>query len=257
MKTKSLILSALLIASPMSLSASGLSGEATEFTQIANNVQLVLQYATQIEQYQTQLNSLTQDIQHTSQMAQNLAQLPAASWNKFQNDVLALKNIVQQGQAVSFAATNLDSQFASVYKGYSNFQSLAGAVPGTRNASFSQQYKTLNASTRDSVNGALKALNTQMSAMNSDESVMNMLQQQSRSADGEVKATQAANEIAMHQTDTLKKLQYTLMTQASTEAQWIASQNDAQAAQQALAKQRLSTQKTQKAGGRTLDSFIP
>lgn len=257
MKSKSLILVALLFTTPMFAGSVAGTGGATEITQILNNAQLVLQYAKQVQQAETQLNSLTQSIQHTAQMAQNLAQLPAATWSKFQNDVMSLKGIVQQGQAVSFAAANLDSQFASVYKGYSNFQSLAGAALGTRNASFSQQYQTLNASTRDNVTGALKSLNTQLNAMSSDEAVMDMLQNQSRSADGEVKATQAANEIAMHQTDTLKKLQYTLMTQASTEAQWIASQNDSQAAQQALAKQRLSTQKTQKSGGRTLDSFIP
>lgn len=240
MKTKSLILAALLLAAnPMTVSAGGggIAG-ASEPTQILNNVELVLQYEKQVEQYATQLQSLTNHIQQTQMMIQNLQMLPATMWQKFANDVLALKNIVQQGQAVSFAAANLDSQFASMYKGYSNYESSAALALGNRNTTFAGQYRTLNASTRDNVNGALKALNTQMNALTTDEATMNLLQAQSQSADGQLKAVQAANEIALHQTDAIKKLQYTLMTQASTQAQWIATQNDQQTAKRALSERR-------------------
>ncbi|MDD3597594.1 P-type conjugative transfer protein TrbJ [Sulfuricurvum sp.] len=258
MKVKTVLLAALLTAMPMSLSAGGggVNG-ATETTQILNNIQLVQQYAKQVEQYQTQLQSLTNHIQQTQMMIQNLQMLPATMWQKFANDVLALKNVVQQGQAVSFAAANLDSQFAAMYKGYANYESSAALSLGDRASTFSQQYRTLNASTRDNVNGALKALNTQMNALTTDEATMNMLQVQSRSADGQLKAVQAANEIALHQTDTLKKLQYTLMTQASTEAQWIAAQNEKETAKNALSERRVNTQKTNKTGGRSIDSYLP
>lgn len=257
-KTRSIILAALLLAMPMTLFAGGggVNG-ATETTQILNNIQLVQQYAKQVEQYQTQLQSLTNHIQQTQMMIQNLQMLPATMWQKFANDVLALKNIVQQGQAVSFAAANLDSQFASMYKGYSNYESSAALALGNRNTTFAGQYRTLNASTRDNVNGALKALNTQMNALTTDEATMNLLQAQSQSADGQLKAVQAANEIALHQTDAIKKLQYTLMTQASTQAQWIATQNDKETAKRALSERRINAQKTNKNGGRSIDSFIP
>lgn len=258
MKVKTVLLAALLTAMPMSLSAGGggFAG-ATEFTQLANNIQLVQQYAKQVEQYQTQLQSLTNHIQQTQMMIQNLQMLPATVWQKFANDVMALKNVVQQGQAVSFAAANLDSQFAAMYKGYANYESSAALSLGDRSTTFAQQYRTLNASTRDNVNGALKALNTQMNALTTDEATMNLLQAQSQSADGQLKAIQAANEIALHQTDTLKKLNYTLMTQASTQAQWISAQNEKDTAQRALSERRKNTQKTNKNGGRSIDSFIP
>jgi type IV secretion system protein TrbJ len=223
---------------PKNSYATGLIAGATEFTQITNMVQLIMQYATQIEQYAAQVESLQNHIQQTQMMIQNLRNLPAGVWNKFSSDVLALKNIVQQGQAVSFAAANIDTQFASVYKGYSNYESSAAQSLGDRATTFAQQYKLLNTSTRDSTNGALKALNTQMNAMSTDEGVMNMLQNQSRSADGQLKAVQAANEIAIHQTDTLKKLQYTLMTQASTQAAYQAAQNEKETAQRALSERR-------------------
>ncbi|MGD9971255.1 MAG: P-type conjugative transfer protein TrbJ [Sulfuricurvum sp.] len=240
-KTRSIILTVLLSAMPMTLSAGGGGvNNATETTQLLNNVELVLQYEKQIEQYSTQMQSLTNHIQQTQMMIQNLQMLPATVWQKFANDVLALKNIVQQGQAVSFAAANLDTQFAAMYKGYANYETSAAQSLGDRSTTFAQQYRLLNTSTRDSVNGSLKALNTQMNALTTDEATMNMLQAQSRSADGQLKAIQAANEIALHQTDTIKKLQYTLMTQASTQAQWIAAQNDKETAQRALSEKMRS-----------------
>lgn len=239
-KTKSLILAGLLLAAtPMTVSAGGggIAG-ASEPTQILNNIQLVNQYAKQVQQYQTQLESLTNHIQQTQMMVQNLQMLPATVWQKFANDVMSLKNIVQQGQAVSFAAANLDSQFAETYKGYTSYEASAAQSLDARTSSFTQQYRNINQSTRDSTNGALKALNTQMNALTSDEATMNMLQSQSRSADGQLKAIQAANEIALHQTDTLKKLQYTLMTQASTQASYMAATNDKETAQRALSERR-------------------
>lgn len=258
MKVKTVLLAALLTAMPMSLSAGGggVNG-ATETTQILNNIQLVQQYAKQVEQYQTQVQSLTNHIQQTQMMIQNLQMLPATMWQKFANDVMALKNVVQQGQAVSFAAANLDSQFASMYKGYANYETSAALSLGERSTTFAQQYRNINQSTRDSTNGALKALNTQMNALTTDEATMNLLQAQSRSADGQLKAIQAANEIALHQTDTLKKLQYTLMTQASTQASYLAATNDKETAQRALSERRINAQKTNKNGGRSIDSFIP
>lgn len=242
MKVKTVLLAALLTAMPMTLLAGSVAGTggATEVTQILNNSELVAQYSKMVQQYEAQLQSLTNHIQQTQMMIQNLQMLPAATWQKFANDVLALKNIVQQGQAVSFAAANLDTQFAAMYKGYANYETSAAQSLGDRSTTFAQQYRTLNASTRDSVNGSLKALNTQMNALTTDEATMNLLQAQSRSADGQLKAIQAANEIALHQTDTIKKLQYTLMTQASTQAQWIAAQNDKETAQRALSEKMRS-----------------
>lgn len=223
---------------PKSSFATGLIAGATEFTQITNMVQLIMQYATQIEQYATELNTLQQNIQQVQMQAQNLRNLPAGVWNQFVNDSMQLRSIVQQGQAVSFAAANVDTQFASVYKGYSNYETSAAQSLDSRTTTFAQQYKNINQSTRDGVNGALKSLNMQMSDFNTDSSTMSMLQSQSRSADGQLKVIQAANEIALHQTEQTKKLQFALMTQASTQASWIAAQNDKETAQRALSERR-------------------
>lgn len=233
MKLRSVILASLLYAMPTF--SSSIVGS-TEMTQIRNNLELVAMYAKQLEQYEVQLKTLTENIQRTKYMAQNLVQLPAATWQRFQQDAIALKNVVQQGQGISFAAANLDTQFANTYKGYSSYEASAAQSLDSRNRTFADQYRNLNASTRDTVNGSLRSLNTQMNSMSSDDAVLATLQQQSRSTDGQLKAIQAANEIALNQTDTLHKLRWTLMTQASTQAAYMAAQNDKEAAQRAMAE---------------------
>ncbi|MDD4883059.1 P-type conjugative transfer protein TrbJ [Sulfuricurvum sp.] len=257
-KTRSIILAALLTAMPMSLSAGdGAPPPATETTQWLNFGELSAQTLKQIDQYKAQLNSLTEHLKQTEMMIQNLKILPAAQWSEFTNDARSLANIVQNGQAVSFAAANLDDQFAKIYKGYTNYETLSAKKLDERTTTFSEQYRNINASNREAVYGALKGLNFQMNALISDDQVVSMLKTQSQSADGQLRAIQAANEIALHQTDTLKKLHYTLMTQASTQAQWIAAQNDKDTAKRALSERRVNTHKTNKTGGRSIDSYLP
>ncbi|MDD3466415.1 MAG: P-type conjugative transfer protein TrbJ [Campylobacterales bacterium] len=252
--TKSAIL-ALLIIAPVNTFSSSIVGS-TEMTQIRNNLELVAQYAKQLEQYEVQLKTLTENIQRTKYMAQNLVQLPAATWQRFQQDAIALKNVVQQGQGISFAAANLDTQFANTYKGYSSYEASAAQSLDSRNRTFADQYRNLNASTRDTVNGSLRSLNTQMNSMSSDDAVLATLQQQSRSADGQLKAIQAASEIAVNQTDTLNKLRWTLMTQASTQAAYMAAQNDKETAQRALSERRNTLPLQNKSDRPNINNFL-
>lgn len=244
MKTKSLILAALLLAAtPMTVSAGGggIAGasEPTQLLQFGADVVDRLQaFQQQVQQYQTEYNSMLNHIQQTQMQIQNLGQLPAGTWNMFTQDVLQLKSLVQQGQAITFAASNLDSQFQTMFPGYDGHFTAAGQSLVSRNATFTDRYKQINTSTRDNVNGALKSLNLQMNDLNSDAATMALLQQQSRSADGQLKVIQAANEIALHQTEQTKKLQWTLMTQANTQAAYMAAQNEKETAKAALSKKR-------------------
>lgn len=242
--TKTLVLAALLLVSTPQVVLAGGGGiagasEPTQLLQFGADITDRLQaYTQQVQQYQTEYNSLTNHIQQTQMQIQNLGQLPAGAWNQFQNDVMNLKGLVQQGQAITFAASNLDTQFQSMFPGYDGHYTAAGQSLASRNATFTDRYKQINTSTRDNVNGALKSLNLQMNDLNSDAATMSMLQQQSRSADGQLKVIQAANEIALHQTEENKKLRWTLMTQANTQAAYMAAQNEEKTAKAALSQKR-------------------
>ena len=199
------------------------------------------QYATQVMQYQQQIQQYVNQFQSYKMMLQNIGQLPEAQWRQFQNSVLQLKHAVEFGQSISYTAANFDQKFNQVFKGYDQFVSQMQASP----QSFQAAYKTMYQSTRDTVKGALKSLKLQEQDLQSDEAVMAALQRQSQSAVGQLSAVQAANQIALHQTTQMKKLQKTIMTQANLQAEWIAKKNEDDAmrtaAREALRKNREKT----------------
>ena len=84
--------------------ASGAVAGATEPTQIANNVELVLQYAKQVEQYATQLQQYRDQLQNT-------LNIPNQIWSSIQNDLMGVMNVVKQGEALAFSLSNIGEQF--------------------------------------------------------------------------------------------------------------------------------------------------
>jgi len=62
--------------------------------------------------------------------------------------------------------------------------------------------------------------------MQTDEGTMRTLSNLSTSAAGQKAAIQAANEIALHQTHQLKKLEQTIMAQANMQSAYMAKQNE-------------------------------
>lgn len=185
----------------------------------------IQQYATQVLQYQKQIQQYVNQFQSYKMMLQNIGKLPQAQWRQFQKQVLQLKKAVEFGQSVSYTSANFNQKFNNTFKGFDKY--LQQAKGG--NLDFTAEYKNMYKSTKDTVQGALQSLHLQESDLQSDESVMVALQNQSQSAVGQLSAVQAANQIALHQTTQLKKLQKTMMTQANMEATYMAKENDEKA----------------------------
>ena len=190
------------------------------------------EYATQIQQYQQQVQQYVNQFQSYQAMLQNIGQLPQAQWDQFSQSIMGLKKSLDFGQSLNFTASSYDQDFSKLFKGYDQY--LASAKNGSLN--FSDTYKQLNKSTRDTVNGSLKALKLRADDLQSDEATMRQLQTLSSSAVGQKSAIQAANEIALHQTHQLKKLEQTIMTQANMQGEYYAMQNEKKAYQEAQAK---------------------
>lgn len=218
------------------------AGGATEWTQIANNVELGSQYSQQLKEYALQMNQYQQQVQqYVNQyqsyqaMLQNIGQLPDAQWNDFQSSVNGLRNIMDQAGRVSYISSSLDSQFNSLYKGYSQY--LNEANGGSLQPS--QVYQEISEETRQTVNGSLKALNLSQNDLEDDVTTMRQLQALSTSAAGQKAAIQAANEIALHQTAQLKRMHQTLLVQSQAQMKAVAAeQAKADAAAAAEAKYR-------------------
>src|SRR5690348_13898950 len=101
---------AVAVASVRQARAGILGGLATEFTQVANNLQLISSYIRQGQQ-------LTQEIRMVLDMTKNSATLASQVFGPIAGDIAQLANIVQGGRALAYSMANLDALFRSRYRG--------------------------------------------------------------------------------------------------------------------------------------------
>ncbi len=211
----------------------GISSEVTQLAQFAaDGVAYGLDYAEQVAQYAKLVETYNNQFQSYKLMLQNISQLSPRQWNEFRQSVIGLKHALEFGDGVSYTMANYNQQFSKLFKGYNHY--LSKAQNGT--IDFTTIYKQFNTSTRDTINGALKSLKLQASDMMSDEATMQYLQQKSLSAAGQKSAIQAASQIALHQTHQLKELRNTIMTQINLQSEFMLTQNEKKAFQEAISK---------------------
>ena len=207
-------------------------GGATEWTQVLNNGQLAAQtkqIADQLSMQIQQFQKWQREIMSLKMMAQNIGQLPENMKNQFLNMAQQMKRSMEQGQALSYTAANIDQKFRNTFKGFDRY--LQQAQGG--NLDFTQVYKDHYQTTKDTALNALKTLGIQERDLQNDQAFMSKLRTAMNTADGTEAAIAVANQLTYHQTQSLQKLQKTIMTQANLQAEWIAHQNDQEAARQA------------------------
>jgi len=191
-------------------------------------------YMKQVQQYSTQIESYKNQFKSYEMMLSNLKKLPKAQWDEFSKSVMGLKKSLEFGQAVSYTSSSIDADFKKFFPDFNEYAK--GLENG--NLDFQDEYKRLNNGTKQAVKNTLKTLNLQAEDMKDDESTMKELSRLSQSATGQKAAVQAANQIALHQTHTFKKLQQTMMTQANVENTYIASKVEKEDLSQAMSEQK-------------------
>src|SRR5262249_10459490 len=116
---------------------------ATEFTQVLNHAQLLLQYVRQAEQ-------LAEAIKQTGDMIKNSRILPGQVFGAINADLNGLASVVQGGMALSYSLANLDALFRARFPGY-----------GYGGTAYYVNYKNWSQTTLDTTLGALKAAGLQ------------------------------------------------------------------------------------------------
>jgi len=208
------------------------------------------QYATQLQQYYTQLQEWQRKIQGLQMMVQNIGQLPENMKNQFLNMAQQMKQSMEQGQAIAYTAANINQRFERSFKGYDQY--LQQALNG--NLDFSSEYQNIYKTTKDTALNALKTLGIQERDLQNDQRFMQRLRTAMNTAQGTEAAIAVANQLAYHQTQSIQKLQKTVMTQSNLQAEWIAHQNDQEAARQAQIK-AMDSDLLPEGGGRELPGF--
>jgi len=179
---------------PRADAAPGLGVFATEITQLANKLQLLMSYIRQGQQ-------LANELQMFQNMVKNTKTLSFQSFSNIMGDIGQLNSIVQTGQALSYSMANIDAQFRNTFPGYTTF---------TPNQWYAN-YQTWSDRSLDTTLGTLKAANLQASQMTSEGAVMDQLKVMAETSDGRLLALQVSNQIAHEQVDQLMKLRQLML----------------------------------------------
>ncbi len=243
------------VSMPGPVRAGGVTGEATEFTQLANNAELVSlvgKSAEQVNNQITQINQLAEQIQNQlriyENMLQNTAQLPAHVWGEVEGDLNRLQSIVGQGQGIAFSMGNIDDTLKQRFQSYAEMKS---SLPNQ--ASFSTTYQSWSDTNRDTIAGTLKAANLTAEQFSSEESTMSSLRSMAESADGQMKALQVGHEIATQQVAQMQKLRGLVSQQMTMMGTWYQSEQAQKDLAQARREQFFNAPETDIRGGQTME----
>lgn len=214
--------------------ASGAVAGATEPTQIANNVELVLQYAKQVEQYATQLQQYRDQLQNT-------LNIPNQIWSSIQNDLMGVMNVVKQGEALAFSLSNIGEQFQLKFPGF------------RATNDFVNDYKKWSQTLRDTLKGTLEAANLQSRQFATEEGVIAQLRSMSSSNQGRLQALQTGNQIAVEVAAQLQKLRALSMAQMQAQNSYIAKTEQEKDTENASVERMLRKESIE--GRRTYNSY--
>ena len=206
--------------------AGTVTGAATEWTQLANNaelVELLESSGLQVDNQLTQINQLAEQIQNQLQiyrnMLQNTAALPSHIWGKVESDLEQLRDIVGQGQGIAFSMGNADDILKQRFKSYADLKS---ALPDAE--SFSASYQAWSDTNRDTIAGTLRAASLTAEQFDSEETTMASLRHLSETADGQMKALQVGHDIAAQQVAQMQKLRGLVSQQITMTGSWLQSE---------------------------------
>ncbi|WP_234894847.1 P-type conjugative transfer protein TrbJ [Agrobacterium vitis] len=240
---------------PASAEAGGVTGQATEWTQIANNTELISlvgKSAEQVNNQITQISQLAEQIQNQiniyNNMLQNTAQLPNHIWGQVESDLKNLQSVVAQGQGVAFSMGNIDDVLKQRFQSFSEMKS---NLPD--GASFSSTYQNWSDTNRDTIAGSLKAANLTADQFSSEEGTMSSLRSMSETADGQMKALQVGHQIAAQQVAQMQKLRGLVSQQMTMMGTWFQSEQAQKDLAQARREQFFSGTEHDIRGGQTME----
>lgn len=171
---------------------------AEEVATAENTMNTVQNGLRQIQQAELELKSLSPD-----QLLQ---------YNRY---IDQLGSIMSQTNGMAYNLANIDSQFDSIFPKYDDSLNGVSGTQQQKQATFSTQYKAILDNNRGTALGTLKNLKKTSDYLDSDNATLDSLKATSNNAQGNLQAIQAANQIAVHQTQTLKDLHRTMLSQQS------------------------------------------
>ena len=187
---------------------------ATEYTQLLNHAQLLMQYIRQAEQLKTAIDQL-QDAVRNSRFTTRL------TFGGIAQDIESLDRIVMGGQALAYSLGNLDALFAETFPGYK---------PPTQ---YFREYNKWATTALDTTRGVLRTAGLQSRQMATEQAVLTALRAQATSPEGRMQALQVLQQISEQQVQQLMKLRQLMIADLSSKQAYQAATVQKQAASEA------------------------
>jgi P-type conjugative transfer protein TrbJ len=184
--------------------ATGLIAGATFPEQIAQELTLVEQYATQAQQLQAQF-------QMVYNQAMNLKNLPTQVWPNISGQLQSLVNLVGQAQGLTYAAQNTAAGVQQQY--------------GVNGQDYQTNLSQWNGNLTSQIQQALNSYGLQAQDFQTQQQALQQIQAASQSASGRMQVMQAGNQIAGMMVNQLQGLQQTMMTNSQVELNAIGAKN--------------------------------
>ena len=181
------------------------TGGGTEITQLANNVQLTLQYAKQVQQYTTQTLQLQAELK-------NLISNPTSILGAEVGGVInGVGQIMSAGNSIGGNMARIDSNFANTFK-------------NTQARTMSQNFTQWHNTSTDTLGAAMKAAGLHRDSYQSDTDALTALYNQSQATQGNLQAMQTLAQINTKQVQQMQKLGDLIATQNIAASAYMAEQ---------------------------------
>ena len=184
----------------------------------------LLEYAKQAQQLETQLQQYTTQLQQYANMVTNTVALPQELWGNVQSDIMQVRNLSNAASLLSGNAGSIVTRLQSA----SGYASQAASLGNIAN-----QFTTWQQTIGNNVSTLGRTLGIQQNQQANDATLLTTLESHSQSAQGQMQAIQAGNELAHANAVQLQEIQATLSTTAQIQATGMAVDADRRASEDA------------------------
>ena len=215
-------------AANIALAGGGMTGGATEMTQIANNAELIEQVAQLAEQIQNQI-TMIQD------MIYNTLTIPDQLFRDIKGIVgvySKVKGIIDKTKGLAYNLANMDEELKRRFKSYADLSNLSKV------SDFSSAYREIAGTQMETVRSTMEAIGVAFEELtNDDASALEEIQKKAGSAKGRNELIQATNQLLGFLAEDAMKLRQLQMMQA----QMAGTAYEAERAKSDLSKRRLES----------------
>jgi P-type conjugative transfer protein TrbJ len=184
----------------------------------------LLEYGKQAQQLETQLQQYETQLQQYANMVTNTVALPQQIWGTVQGDIMQVRSLSNAASLLSGNAGSIVTRLQSA-SGYASHASNLGNIAG--------QFTTWQQTIGNNVNTLGRTLGLQQDQQAGNATLLTTLESHSQSAQGQMQAIQAGNELAHANATQLQQIQATLTVTAQMQANGMAVDADRRASEDA------------------------